>query len=974
MRRAPVALCVPVLVALISAALMLMSGQILYPGVAAGDDLETVLQQAITALPQPSELPGPASWSLSGDDDIRRYANGFTVSRYFKGSRQIKCGSSNFNDTYAAYCGVNYQQNSVFGTVQQWQSKLLSGSSSTQFTKYSAYPGPPEGVLIEGQLLSGAGMQGQKMGKGTKLAFWKSPNIVADVSMNIVDFCGIDPSTPPVAVREKEAMEMCRTGCIRMAGSIYKGLPTGTTSGGVGTSSGGGAVPDSVLPWVAAGPLLIILLLTLLNNFIQGIPIKESISDLTDFLRGRLPATQPQPAPQQTQQIPAQLPSETAVNIQPGYEQDGKIWCQPPWEQGGPVWMDKADYNDWREKEGQGLTWTDKYGWTSRQGVGEYEAARLRRWEYDTTHRLTSELNTLERQENAIGVWLKDREWKEAYWEQQLKPRWEKLQELNDRMTYDNAEVDKYTVSGRTKELFTCRDPHGNLSVEAIITQVAVVAVTGGTGSIPLRLGGLATLEVPYAAAGFAFGSGSYNAYDRWMAGEPLPQAVIKGYGTAAGWEMIGAGLGKGVSKGLGNALRSVTGSEAGEVIEQGARSVVKDAGIAAEAAGKAGAASRSALSTELEQVRKGVQEAMGTDRLIRSAGGIKKSYGAGLKGAGDVEKRIVQTAERIEKESHEKMLDLLKQRDRLAELQKKGAVTQQQINRIADAGSREVGDILNKTIPQTMKEFEDKTGIKVLKNFTGNQGSSARPGGSNRYIATTDEDRSLAQLFEEKQIRSYAEKFHAGDRLAAYDDLNRKFTDMLNGNFALEAEGRGLNSELLGYTGYAGSGTKAGPGSYDSNFVDASQQVKGSTVIHSTGSSGAINSYRTSGQAWTDAYQLARTPVDDVVKSTAPAPAGSAVMGGSAATSMADNALKIANKEVVEAVEMAKGVVRLDKAMTLLEGPRLNRAVYETARWLREKPSEAMQALGPEKLAEFTSTAREAIKDACKMISGFGE
>jgi hypothetical protein len=344
------------------------------------------------------------------------------------------------------------------------------------------------------------------------------------------------------------------------------------------------------------------------------------------------------------------------------------------------------------------------------------------------------------------------------------------------------------------------------------------------------------------------------------------------------------------------------------------------------------------------------------------------------LKGANEAEKRIVQTAAKIEGENHQRMLGLLKQRDKLTELQKSGAVSQAQINRVAEAGSREVDDIMDKTVPQTMKEFEEKTGIKVLKNFTGNQGSSARPGGSNRFIATTDEDRSLAQLFEEKQLQEYARKVHGGDRQAAYDDLNKQFTDLLNGNVAREAKDRGLNSEMLGYTGYAGSGAKAGPGSYASGFVDVSQQTKGSTIIHYIDKDGAVNSYKTSGQVWTDAHQMARTPAGDVVSGAAPRPSGSGVINGEAAISMAKNAKKIADKESAEAVELAKGVVRFDKALTVLTGPRLNRSVYEIARLLREKPGETMQALGPEKLAEFSATARKVIQDAYKMISGYGE
>jgi hypothetical protein len=936
----------------ISAAFILLAGQSQYPReVSAADDFEGVLQQAVAALPQPSELPGPATWAFTRDDDIKRYANGFTISRYFKGVRPIKCGSSNFNDTFGAYCGVNYQIRPGFGTAQQWQTDLLNSySSSTGQLKYSAYSGPPAGVLAEGQLLSGAGMAGQRMGRGTKLAFWKSYACVADVSMNIVDFCAADPSTPTAAVREKEALTMCRTGCIQLAGSVYSGLPSGLAP------DGGGTVPDSALPWIAIGPLLVIMLLTILNNLVQGIPLRESFSDLVDFLGGRLGKVPAQPAP--AVQSPDPQPVETSVNIKLGYEKDGKVWCLPPWEQGGPVWLDKAEYSAWREKEKQGLVWSDMYGWTTPEGAADSEAARLRRWEYDTSHRTTDDLNELEKSSNDLAVWLKDRQWKEAYWNDQLKPRWEDLQKLNDQMIYDNADLEGYTFGGRTRELFTCRDPHGNLSLEAIATQIAVITATGGAGSIPLRLGGWTALEIPYSAAAFAFGSGTCNAYDRWMAGEPLPEAVLKGYGTAAGMEIVSAGLGKGI----------------GKLVGEGAAEVVEEAASSTAGKGVGAAASRPALSSELELVRKGVEEATGADKLVRAAGNIKKTYGPALKGANEAEKRIVQTATRIEEENHRKMLDLLKQREKLTGLQKSGVVSQAQINSVAEAGSREVDDILNKTIPQTMKEFEEKTGVKVLKNFTGNQGSSARAGGSNRFIATTDEDRSMAQLFEEKQLREYAGRIHGGDRQAAYDDLNKQFTDLLNGNVAREATDRGLNSEMLGYTGYAGSGTKAGPGSYASGFVDVSQQTKGSTIIHYIDKDGAVNSYKTSGQAWTDAHQMARTPVGDSVSGAAPRPAGSGVINGEAAISMAKNAKKIADKEGAEAVELAKGIVRFDKALTVLTGPRLNRSVYEIAKLLREKPGETMQALGPEKLAEFSSTARKVIQDAYKMISGYGE
>ena len=885
---------VPALAALVCALFILLAGP--FPGpqeVSAQDDIDTILQQAVAALPQPAELPGQANWATTRADDIKRYANGFTISRYFKGSRQVKCSGSNFNDTFAGYCGVNYQVRPGFGGAGQWQAELLKTySSSSGQLKYSAYAGPPTGVLNEGQLLSGAGMLGQRMGRGAKLAFWKSSNCVADVQMNIVDICSTDPSTPPAAVREKEALEMCRTGCIQLAGSVYNRLPASPASSG-----SSGTIPDSALPWIAIGPFLTIMILTLLNNLAQGIPVRESFSDLIDFLRGHMNKVPAQPVPPaKPAPAPVHQQAETSVTIKPGYEKDGKIWCKPPWEQGGLVWLDKDEYVAWQEREKQGLVWSDSYGWTTPGSAVDSEAVRLRRWEYDTTNRPTAELNELERNSNEIDVWLKDRQWKEAFWNEQLKPHWDNLQKLNDQMIYDNAEVEGYTFGGRTRELFTCRDAHGNLSLEAIATQIAVISVTGGTGSIPLRLGGWTSLEVPYSTAAFAFGSGSYNAYDRWMAGEPLPQAVIKGYGTAAAVEVIGAGLGKGLGR--------LSGAGVSEVVEESAEA-------AAGAAKTVGTGGKPVLTGELEQIRRGVEEATGADKLIKAADGIKNSYGPALKGANNVEKRIVQTAANIEQENREQMLNLLKQRDKLTELQKRGAVSPDQINRVAVAGSREVDDILNKTIPQTMKEFEDKTGIKVLKNFTGNQGSSARLGGSNRFIATTDEDRSLAQLFEEKQLQEFAGKMHGGNRQAAYDDLNKQFTGMLNDNVAREAAGRKLSSEMLGYTGYAGSGTKAGPGSYASGFVDVSQQAKGSTVIHYIDNNGTVNSYKTSGQAWTDAHQMARTPAGEVIKGAAPRPPGSGFINGEAAISMAKNAKKIADKERAEAVELAQGIVR---------------------------------------------------------------
>ncbi|MDP1587116.1 MAG: hypothetical protein Q8M07_05205 [Prosthecobacter sp.] len=89
--------------------------------------------------------------------------------------------------------------------------------------------------------------------------------------------------------------------------------------------------------------------------------------------------TPPAGAPPPIAGIPgAPPPADTTWPPRPGTEQDGKVWFQPPWDEGGPTWMDKAEFEDMRSKQAQGLKWSGHHGWVTPEDERERDAIMAR--------------------------------------------------------------------------------------------------------------------------------------------------------------------------------------------------------------------------------------------------------------------------------------------------------------------------------------------------------------------------------------------------------------------------------------------------------------------------------------------------------------------------------------------------------------------------------------------------------------------
>ncbi|MDD3853184.1 MAG: hypothetical protein PHD40_05955 [Syntrophomonadaceae bacterium] len=90
---------------------------------------------------------------------------------------------------------------------------------------------------------------------------------------------------------------------------------------------------------------------------------------------------------------PASPPTNSGVpHI--GEERNGQVWYKPPWDQGGPMWISKSDYNQIKNMTAQGKVWSDRWGWTDPEAVGQNEAFRARNWSSFTQQDKTAQAAT----------------------------------------------------------------------------------------------------------------------------------------------------------------------------------------------------------------------------------------------------------------------------------------------------------------------------------------------------------------------------------------------------------------------------------------------------------------------------------------------------------------------------------------------------------------------------------------------------
>ena len=205
---------------------------------------------------------------------------------------------------------------------------------------------------------------------------------------------------------------------------------------------------------------------------------------------------------------------------------------------------------------------------------------------------------------------------------------------------------------------------------------------------------------------------------------------------------------------------------------------------------------------------------------------------------------------------------------DRLATLQKAGAISADEVKVLNSQLASRVNQNIDNGVRQTMSEFEQTTKVRVNSSAIGDSGSSARPGGNPK--ARTDFDATHTTDFNKEDLARYAadRSKELGKPVTleqANQELQQKFGDQLTENVDrnLRADGfaRGVND--VDYKTYSGIGKSAGqPDAYPPGFTGQRLAVQGRGTMYEVGGDGSINSHQISGQAVVDQHGLNQAAV----------------------------------------------------------------------------------------------------------------
>ncbi len=200
---------------------------------------------------------------------------------------------------------------------------------------------------------------------------------------------------------------------------------------------------------------------------------------------------------------------------------------------------------------------------------------------------------------------------------------------------------------------------------------------------------------------------------------------------------------------------------------------------------------------------------------------------------------------------------------DRLANLQKAGALTAEEAKvlnaRLAQRVSQNIDNGMNDTISQ----FERQTGVKVKSSVVGDSGSSARPGGNPK--ARTDFDSTHSTNFNKTDLTDYAAQRSRdlGRPVSleeANSELQSRFGKQLSENVDknLRADGFSRGVKDVDYKTYDGIGKSSGQcDAYPPGFTGGRMAVQGKGKVFEVGEDGVIRSHNISGQAVVDQHGL---------------------------------------------------------------------------------------------------------------------
>lgn len=200
---------------------------------------------------------------------------------------------------------------------------------------------------------------------------------------------------------------------------------------------------------------------------------------------------------------------------------------------------------------------------------------------------------------------------------------------------------------------------------------------------------------------------------------------------------------------------------------------------------------------------------------------------------------------------------------DRLANLQKAGALSAEEAKVLNARLANRVGQNIDNGVRDTMRQFEAETGVKVKSSVVGDSGSSAKPGGNPK--ARTDFDSTHSTNFDKADLTGYAEQRSRdlGRTMSleeANNELQAKFGQHLTENVDrnLRADGFSRGVDDIDYKTYSGIGKGSGPGdAYPPGYTGSRMAVQGRGKVFEVGEDGAIRSHDISGQAVVDQHGL---------------------------------------------------------------------------------------------------------------------
>jgi hypothetical protein len=164
-----------------------------------------------------------------------------------------------------------------------------------------------------------------------------------------------------------------------------------------------------------------------------------------------------------------------------------------------------------------------------------------------------------------------------------------------------------------------------------------------------------------------------------------------------------------------------------------------------------------------------------------------------------------------------------------LGQLEQAGAVSTSEAKVIRKVLSNHVNTAVAAGAGDAAREFAAKTGVRVTEVLVGDSGSSAA-GTAGSLV--TDADRTYVGVFHPDDLAAYAQQ-HGISPAAAAEQLNRDLTSAADAKVAEQLGNSGLTPQDVGYTGYSGFGSTAGPAdSYAAGFTRTRQAVQGQTLV----------------------------------------------------------------------------------------------------------------------------------------------